>query len=171
MKLFLLGVVSTLLILSLGAVLYLRLGFAEVRADVPPPAWEPRLLRPAVLASIRREAPEARNPISPTNENLIAGGRKYLGNCSGCHGTPGKPDSAIPDSLYPPIPQFPEMGTPLTEAQIFWVAKHGIRRTGMFANGKFYPDEDLWRITAYVYRIKSLPPEVAAALAKPEPAN
>jgi len=58
----------------------------------------------------------------------------YLNGCSGCHGTPGQSQTS-PDPLNPAAPQLPLVGTEYSEAQIFWVAKHGIRRTGMFANG------------------------------------
>jgi mono/diheme cytochrome c family protein len=122
----------------------------------------------AVHASVRRRAPEIPNPVPATDENLIAGGKVYLDGCAGCHGTPGKPDTAS-DSLYPPIPQLPETGTTYTEAQIFWIAKHGIRLSGMFANGKWDSDEKLWQAAGYIKRIKSLPPNVEQQLARPEP--
>jgi len=69
--------------------------------------------------------------------------------------------------LYPPIPQLPVAGTTYTEAQIFWVAKHGIRLSGMFANGKWDSDQKLWTVAAYIKRLKSLPPRVREELAKP----
>jgi mono/diheme cytochrome c family protein len=164
---FLGGVLFTVLLLFVGGLAYLRLGFAEVRADVPPSEWEKALMFSAVHASVRRHAPEIPNPIPATDENLIAGGKIYLEGCAGCHGTPGKPDTSS-DTLYPPIPQLPETGTTYTEAQIFWVAKHGIRLSGMFANGKWDSDEKLWTVAAYLKRIKSLPPNVQQQLAKPE---
>jgi mono/diheme cytochrome c family protein len=167
-KNFLLGILFTLIVILLGGFLYLRLGLAEVRGDLPPSRFESWLLLPAMHASVRREAPNVPNPLPPTDENLIAGGKVYHDECSGCHGAPGKPDQSS-DTLFPPIPQLPVTGTQLTEAQIFWVAKHGIRRTGMFANGKWYPDQKLWTVAAYVTRIKSLPPSVQEAL-KPKPA-
>lgn len=168
MKLFLLGVVTTLVLLAAGTLLYLRMGLAEVRADVPPSRWETALLATAVHASVRREAPEMRNPIEPTDQNLIAGGKMYLNECAGCHGTPGKPVESG-DSLYPPIPQLPTVGTEYTEAQVFWVAKHGIRRAGMFANGKWDSDEKLWTIAAFIKRMQTLPPAVKEALQPPKP--
>jgi mono/diheme cytochrome c family protein len=145
---------------------YLRLGFAEVRADIPPSRWEKALMFSAVHASVRRRAPELPNPVAPTDDNLIAGGKIYLHECSGCHGTPGKPGD--PDELNPPIPQLPVDGTTYTESQIFWISKHGIRLSGMFVNGKWDSDEKLWTVAAYIKRIKSLPPGVQQQLAKPE---
>jgi mono/diheme cytochrome c family protein len=170
MKYFLLGVVTTLVLLAVGAVLYLKLGLAQVRADVPPSRWEQSMMSSAVHASVRRRAPEIANPVAPTEENLIAGGKLYLNECAGCHGTPGKPNDSS-DTLNPPIPDLPAMGTQYSEAQIFWIAKHGIRLSGMFANGKFDSDQKLWTITAYIARIKSLPPRVQEEIAKPSPAK
>ena len=166
MKNFLLGVLTTLAVIFLGGFSFLRLGFAEVRGDLPPTRFESYLMTSAVHASIRRDAPEIANPIPPTDDNLIEGGRIYLNECSGCHGAPGKADD-LGNSLFPPIPQLPKSGTDYTEAQIFWIAKHGIRRTGMFANGKWDSDDKLWRAAAFVKRIKSLPPRVQEALARP----
>ena len=167
MKNFLYGVLFTLLVLAIGGLAYLEMGFAEVRADIAPSRWERALMFSAVHASVRRRAPEQANPVPPTDENLIAGGRIYLNGCAGCHGAPGKPDESS-ESLYPPIPQLPTAGTTYTEAQIFWVAKHGIRFSGMFANGKFENDQKLWTVAGYIKRIKELPPHVQEELARPE---
>jgi len=163
MKNFLFGVFVSLAAAFSGGLLYLRLGFAEVRGDLPPSRFENALMRSAVHAAVRRQAPEIPNPVAPTVDNLIAGGKIYLNECAGCHGDPGKPDQSS-DTLFPPIPQLPTVGTVYTEAQIFWIAKHGIRRTGMFANGKWDADQKLWTVAAYIARIRSLPPQVQEAL-------
>jgi thiosulfate dehydrogenase len=172
MKNFFLGVITTLLVLFLTGLAYLRLGFGEVRGDLPPANWETSLLSLAVHASVRREAPEVPNPVAATDENLIVGGKEYLGDCAGCHGSLDKPDRYDTEhSLFPPIPQLPKVGTEYTEAQIFWVAKHGIRRSGMFANGKWTPDEKLWIMASFIKRIRSLPPTVETALTTKQAAH
>jgi len=51
MKNFLLGVVAGSALLILGIMLYLRLGLAEVRADLPPSPLETKILTAAVHAS------------------------------------------------------------------------------------------------------------------------
>jgi mono/diheme cytochrome c family protein len=167
MRNFLLGVVLGVFLVVLCEVMYLRLGLAEVRADLAPPSWETKLMRSSVRASVRRRAPEVPNPVAPTDENLIAGGKLFNNGCSGCHGRAGSAED-ISGSLFPPIPQFHKNGTEYTEAQIFWIAKHGIRRTGMFANGKWNSDQELWTMAAYTKRMRELPPAVQAALAPKE---
>jgi mono/diheme cytochrome c family protein len=169
MKNFFLGALSTFLLLSLAAFAYLRFGYAEVRGDIPAPSFEARLLEPAVRASVRRHAPDIPNPFPPTDQNLIAGGKIYLTECSGCHGElePGKGGSAT--ALLPSPPQFSSAGTAYTEAQLFWIAKHGIRRSGMFANGQWDSDERLWQVSAFIKRIRSLPPNIRAVILAPTP--
>jgi mono/diheme cytochrome c family protein len=163
---FLWGAILTLSVVIIGGLAYLRFGFAEVRGDLPPGRWERAFMFSSVHASVRRHAPELPNPVPLTDENLIAGGRMYVNECSGCHGAPGKPEESG-DSLYPPVPQLAIHETSLTEAQIFWVAKHGIRLSGMFANGKWDSDQKLWTVAAYIKRISSLPQHVRDELAKP----
>lgn len=165
MKNFFLGAVVAVVVFAVGTLLYLRLGLAEVRGDVPPSRLESALMRMAVHASVRRHAPQIANPIAPTDDNLIAGGKMYLNECAGCHGTPGQVRK-WPETLNPPAPQFSAVGTEYSEAQIFWVAKHGVRRSGMFANGAWDSDQKLWTLTAYIHRIKNLPPKVAAEIDK-----
>jgi mono/diheme cytochrome c family protein len=104
---------------------------------------------------------------SATEDNLIAGGKIYLNECAGCHGAPGKPNE--PDALNPAAPRLAQVGTAYSEAQIFWVAKHGIRRTGMFANGVWDSDQKLWTVAAYIHRIKNLPPRVRQEIDKGVP--
>lgn len=170
MKQFFLGAVFTAVLFGLGGYLYLRSGMAEVRGDLPPSRLEQSLLRAAVHASVRREAAQRANPVPPTEENLIAGGKMYLNECAGCHGTPGRVRKEAA-SLNPDAPQFPEIGTEYSEAQVFWVAKHGIRRTGMFANGVWDSDQKLWTISGYIYRMRNLPPRVAAEIDKAAKGN
>ena len=171
MKHFLLGVLATIAIIAIGSFAYLRLGLAEVRGDLPPSRLESVLMSSAVHASVRREAPEMPNPFPPTDENLTAGGRLYIDGCAGCHGVPGKAKNDGGNVLFPPVPQLPLMGTEYTEAQIFWVIKHGIRRTGMFANGKWNTDKEMWTMAAYIKRMQSLPSRVQEELAKPKSAS
>ena len=106
MRNLLLGILTALLVLALGGFACLKLGFVEVRGDRPPSRLEAYLMSSAVHASVRRHAPEVQKPIAPTDENLIAGSKQYRGECSGCHGTPGKPKSLfrIPGSRRSPVP-------------------------------------------------------------------
>lgn len=165
MKNFALGFVCGVLFLAAAEAGYMVLGLGEVRADLPPSRFETAIMKRAVHNSVRREAPAIPNPFPPTEEILIAGGKMYLNECAGCHGSLATPDE-FPGALFPAAPSLPAVGTEFTESQVFWVAKHGVRRAGMFANGMWDSDEKLWKVAAFIKRIRSLPPSVSAALAE-----
>lgn len=165
MRGFLLGFVTAVVVLVIGGYAYLKLGLAEVRGDVPVSQVEDYLMQTAVHAAVRRNAPELRSPVPATDVNLITGGKMYLEQCAGCHGTPGKRRN-YPDGLNPSAPQLATVGTGYTESQLFWVAKHGIRRTAMFPNSDRDSDEELWALAAYIKRMNRLPPHVREELEK-----
>jgi len=160
MKKFAAGFFAGAMVLVIGTFGYLRLGLLDVRSDAPLPDMMARLLYAGIHASVRRTAPKAQNPLPRTDETLIAGGKLYLNNCVGCHGEPGKPPSDFGATFYPPAPQFPRAGTKYSEAEVFWIAKHGIRRTGMGAQGPYYSDLQLWSLATFVGRLPNLPPNV-----------
>jgi len=168
MKNFILGFLAITLSLVCGSVGYLRLGLAEVRADVNTPIWEEQLVKFAVRASVKRDAARLENPLPPSDENLIAGGKLYLNACAGCHGKPGKPPDNSP--AYLPPPQFVQAGTQYSEPELFWIVKHGIRRTGMSAYGPLFDsDEQLWLLATFVKRMNRLNPTVLAGIQAKKP--
>ena len=137
MKTFLLGFIAAFLVLPAGAVAYFRLGFAEVPSDASPAAWEIRPMHSAVHASIGRSA--AQIPVAPPGdieEALIEGGKLYLNGCAGCHGEPDKPEQDR--SHYPRVPQLAQVGTQYSDAEVYWIVKHGIRMTAMSAYGPLF---------------------------------
>jgi mono/diheme cytochrome c family protein len=165
LKRFLLGFATGAVVLTLGVIGYLELGLADVRADAAPPAFVTRWMFSSVHASVARRVPaDLKNPQPPDDDALIAGGKLYLNDCVGCHGAPGKPPSDFGITFYPPSPQLARDGTQYSEAQIFWIAKHGIRRTGMSAQASSYSDQKLWLLAGFVSHITSLPPRVQASL-------
>lgn len=168
MKRFALGFVTAIAVLWIGVWSYLELGLAGVRADENAPRWESELMGSAVRASVRRSTPNMQNPMPQTTEHIVAGGKLYVNACAGCHGALGKPPRA-PETLYTPIPQLPQVGTQYSDSEVFWIVKHGIRRTGMSAYGPFYSDQRMWDIAGFIEHIKNLPPRVLEEIQAKKP--
>jgi mono/diheme cytochrome c family protein len=167
MKNFISGFLGTIVFVLIVPLIYLRVGAAEVRGDVKAPSWESRLMQFAVHAAVRRRAPRIQNPLPHSNEQLIAGGKMYLDGCAGCHGRPGRP--ARNRMTYGPPPEFAHVGTQYSEPELFWVVKHGIRRTGMSAYASFYSDQQVWQLVEFVQQMNNLPPTVFDALQPKRP--
>jgi mono/diheme cytochrome c family protein len=165
-KQFIAGSLCAIALIAITLTIYLGLGFLAVAADETPPAWETSLMTAAVHASVARRAGEA--TLSHADDAVIAGGKIYLDDCIGCHGAPGQPPSKFGASFYPRAPQFPLVGSQYTDAQLLWVSKHGIRMTGMSAQGAGYSDAELATIVAFIERIRNLSPAMLKA-AQPPP--
>ena len=172
MKRLIAGSLCAVALLGLALGVYLGLGLMEVAADAKPAAWEAGLMSAAVRASVRRRAAATQSPLphadATADAALVAGGKLYMNDCVGCHGAPGHP-SDYGATFFPPAPQFPRTGPQSSDAELFWVAKHGIRMSGMYPQSPHYSDADLWRLTAFISRIGNLPPAVAQAIHPPAP--
>lgn len=165
MSKFFLGVVVTLIVLGGGAYLYLRLGFLDLRADLHPSAFEKSQAMSFMDASTDRHAPDQKNPIEPSEANLIEGVKLYKTYCAACHGAPNHPEKNFGHPFYPPAPQFMVMEDmpDMPENQNFYIIQHGVRWTGMPAWENTLNDQQIWKLVAFLSRIDKLPPAVEQA--------
>jgi mono/diheme cytochrome c family protein len=152
------------IVLSVTAVLcYVRMGFVDPRADADVGTLEKKLAMPALDASVDRRAPDLKNPIQATDENLMSGMNVYQQTCAGCHGDIQHVHSAIGDSFYPRAPQFVEDAPDMPENQNYYITVHGIRLSGMPAWGKTLNDHQIWQVITFLSHMDKLPPQVSTA--------
>jgi mono/diheme cytochrome c family protein len=143
-------------------------GLLPTSAIPAPSAWETAFARHALHAAARR-ADHLQNPVKATEANLRTGMKLFKDDCAGCHGSPAALEDSIP--LYPRPPRLVAHPPKLPEWQLFWIVKHGVRYSGMFAwdgqwgkdsSGRAVSDEKIWTIVAFLHRLDSLPPAVTA---------
>ncbi|MBW2147605.1 MAG: cytochrome c [Deltaproteobacteria bacterium] len=83
--------------------------------------------------------------------------RHYIAMCRVCHGAPGYALSEIAQGLYPEPPTLTSKDVQeLTDAQLYWIMKNGIKMTGMPAFGKTHQEEDLLGMLALVRRLPTI---------------
>lgn len=160
---FLIGFLTGVILILLTLFCYVRFGFVDPRADAEPGSLETKLAMPALDASLDRRAPNMKNPIQLTQENLLAGMKTYQADCAGCHGDISHPHSAFGDSFYPRVPQFVEDAPDMTESQNFYIIQHGVRLSGMPGWKASLKEPEMWQVTAFLNNIDKLPPQVLAA--------
>jgi thiosulfate dehydrogenase len=157
---FILGIIVTLLVLVLGGLGFLLLGFMPTAANVEPPHLERRLANAAMDASMERHAPRVTNPLTPTDQNLEDGMKLYTINCALCHGGLDRKPSTLGPSFYPPAPNLVTDPSDDPEWHIFYTIRTGNRFTGMPAWDKTLAEQDMWKITMFLSHIEKLPPAV-----------
>jgi mono/diheme cytochrome c family protein len=142
-----------------GAGAALVLGLVPLGADSTPPPWQVRLMglarRMALVRPVRAEAPPA------GGGNPVAGVAIYADLCVRCHGWPGARVPTLGRSLYPPAPALQPLH--VSQSEVFWIVKHGLRHTGMPAWGALLSDRDILDVSAAVTRLAVLPPAAADA--------
>jgi mono/diheme cytochrome c family protein len=165
MRAFLIGIIFTLVILAAGVLWYTRTGRVSFAADETPSWAERWFAGGASDASIERHAPNLKNPVPRTEQNIVAGAQLYLNHCAGCHGTPSNPDSQFAHSFNPPVPRFFTHAPDMPENQNFYIIQRGIRWTGMPAWDKTLNDSQMWEIVTFLSSIPNLPQAAHKVLA------
>lgn len=158
MRNFILGIVFTVLVLVVGGLGYLLLGFAPTNADARPSRAETWIASGALDTAMEKRAPRGSNPVPPTDANLIEGMKIYTMNCALCHGGLDKKPSALHSSFYPPPPQLVLDPLDDPEWHIFYAVRSGVRYTGMPAWNKALSEQEIWKVTGFLSRIDKLPP-------------
>jgi mono/diheme cytochrome c family protein len=161
MRRFWFGFVVAVIALLAAEFVYVRLGFVDPRADVTENSIEKNVAMPALDASVDRRAPEMKNPISPTDENLIAGMRLYQTNCSSCHGDIQRPEGMFAEAFYPRAPQFVKDPPDMPENQNFYIIQHGVRLSGMPAWNRILTKQEIWQLTTFLSHMDTLSPQIA----------
>jgi len=170
-KNFVAGMVATLILFTFCGWLYFRLGYADLRANIPPSWIESELAPGAVNASAARHAPPQPNPIAPNEANLLDGARLYRDKCADCHGRPDNPLSDYGASFNPGAPQFMQAPPRLPENQIFYLIKNGVRRSAMPAWGSIMADSEIWQVVSFLDHMNDLPSSVRQELHRPAGSN
>lgn len=168
MRTFVLGFILGLIVLPIGAFLYIRQGYAPVAVSASPLPFEKTLAGMALNARISREAP-AQATVLASEENLLAGAKLYRENCAVCHGTSVEPQTAIAKGMYPPPPRLLHgegvTGDPV--GQTYWVVSNGIRLSGMPGFLGALTEQQVWQVSQFLAHADKLPASVATFMTSP----
>lgn len=118
--------------------------------------------------SVEQRAAGVSSPEKLTPEMLQAGAAAYKAMCQHCHAGPGVDRSEWASGMRPRPPHLAEAATGWSPQEVFWIAKHGIKMTGMPAFGPTHEDKALWNIVAFVKELPAMTPERYASLGEGE---
>lgn len=116
--------------------------------------WQWMRVRMQAIHSMPSEYRGLRNPLKPTEENILAGGRLYQQFCSSCHGATGRGDGPAAQGLNPP-PAPLAFTIPMhmtTDGYLFWRIKEGGQTfgTAMPPWGASLKEDQIWQIVLYM---------------------
>ncbi|SFU49095.1 c-type cytochrome [Halomonas korlensis] len=98
------------------------------------------------------------------SESMVtAGATPYKSMCAHCHGGPGEEQSEWASGMLPEPPHLPDVISEWKPSEVFWLAKHGMRMSGMPAFGPTHSDDEIWNITAFVMQLPGMTEETYAS--------
>ena len=153
------------IVLCIGIpLLMLDAGAINMGATTKPGVIERNLAPWAVDHSRESRAPHETN--SYTNADDVATGLDhYRENCVMCHGAPDVAAGELAKGLNPGVPDLQSQGTQsMSDGELFWTIKHGIRMTAMPAFAPTHTDSQIWKIVAFVRHLPNLTDQEKAEL-------
>lgn len=156
-----------LLVVALGVVAvtqFVRHGFS---AHEEPWAVEAFVARHLRNLAIPAGAREQQNPVPPTPEVLAEARAHFADHCAICHANDGSGNTTFGQNLYPPPPDLRKAHTQsLSDGEIFYIIRNGVRFTGMPAFGVGDPadDTDSWKLVRFIRHLPEISQEELAEM-------
>lgn len=120
-----------------------------------PAAFEAYLARRVRSLASEPGAKDLKNPLEATPLAIAEGRDHYADHCATCHANNGSGKTLINSGLYPPAPDLRQGQTQnLTDGELFYIIKNGIRFTGMPGWGG--EDEENWKLVLFIRHVPQL---------------
>jgi mono/diheme cytochrome c family protein len=156
---FLQGVVTAIVVLSIGAVAVAYSGAYNVAAGVPEIGMLSWFLSTTMQRSVKSHAQGVTAPAQLTDQQAHDGFRIYRETCVYCHGAPEQDPGDIGMGLNPKAPHLPDTVGRWNSAQLFWIIKNGVKMTGMASYGASRSDDEIWTLVAFVQTLPKMTPQ------------
>lgn len=142
------GVVAALVIMYSGV-----FNVAATVVDSPALSWALVTVREASIGLHARDVPAPAAGMVADRDN---GFRLYRRECVMCHTPIGRTPQPMAVGFNPQAPGFGPGADDMSEAQLFWVTKNGIRFTGMPAWGPSLNDTEIRDVVAFVMTLPKM---------------
>jgi mono/diheme cytochrome c family protein len=151
------GCFAMVLVIVFVPLLILASGAINMSARENASSFEHMLASWALNRSMARRAPHTDNPDLDNPKAIAIGMDHYRENCVICHGAPGVKVGELAEGLNPPAPKIYSMDIQsMSDGELFWIVKNGIRMTGMPGFGKTHSDDEIQKIVALVRHLPHL---------------
>jgi predicted CXXCH cytochrome family protein len=121
-------------------------GFSSARPD--PSGVEVAVATWLLRHSVPENARNQRNPLGTDPADVVAGRDLFREKCEICHGYDGSGRSSIGGGEYPHPPPLRALADSLSDGELFYHIRNGIRNTGMPAWN--LPERQIWELVLYL---------------------
>lgn len=142
----------------IGGLLFMVSGTYNIAADEP----HLTLVRWMLQAGRTRAVEMRSHGLHPPNLRdpalLKHGFVLYQKNCQPCHGAPGTANQQLGRGINPKPPPLLTASNKWNDSELFWIASHGLKLSGMPGFAPRLSETDVWGIIAFLRRVVLLSP-------------
>jgi mono/diheme cytochrome c family protein len=109
--------------------------------------------------SVSARAGEVAGGVPADPDALQHGFEHFHAMCVQCHGAPGIDRGEVGQGMTPRPPRLEEEAHEWSDAELFWITKHGIRLAGMPAFGPTHSDDEIWAIVGFIRQLEGMTEE------------
>ena len=142
--------IALALIVPLGAFAYVKSGIYNVAASKPHTKFTEWLTHETMVHSVRSHAKDIDAPASFSASQVRRGFCGYETHCVACHGAPAVGREQWVSGVEPSPPYLVDAAQRWRPRELFWIAKNGIKMTGMPSWRDSMSDDELWDVVAFL---------------------
>ena len=155
--------IAILFIVPLGAYAFVKSGLFNVAASHPHTTLTEWITHETMIHSARRHAAGVEVPALIGGPQVARGFCIYETHCVACHGAPAVARQQWVAGLEPSPPYLLDTTSKWTPGQLFWIAKDGIKMTGMPSWRNSLSDGQIWDVVGFLEAMRELPPQTYLA--------
>jgi mono/diheme cytochrome c family protein len=142
-----------------GGWLFVKSGLFDVGAANPHTKFTEWLTHETMIRSVRRHARGITAPARFTPAEVVSGFCAYETHCVACHGAAAVPRQRWADGMEPAPPYLLDATERWKPRELFWIARNGIKMTGMPSWRNSMSDAQIWDVVAWLEASRRLPPQ------------
>jgi mono/diheme cytochrome c family protein len=145
-----------------GAIVFVNMIHHGFSARDRPSAAEAFLAHRMRHWAVPAKSRSLKNPFADSAEAVAAGRAHFADHCALCHGNDGRSQTEIGQNLYPKGPDMQGRETQaLSDGELLYIIKNGVRLTGMPAWGHETADDDQenWQLVSFIRHLPWITPK------------
>jgi cytochrome c553 len=151
--------IALAVVVPLAVLAFVKSGLFNVAASHPHTKFTEWITHETMIHSARRHGAGTFMPARFTTPQVVGGFCTYETHCVACHGGPAIAREQWVNGMEPAPPYLLDVTQVWTPRQLFWIAKNGIKMTGMPSWKDTMSDRQIWDVVAFLEEMRRLPPQ------------
>ncbi|NUQ17677.1 MAG: cytochrome c [Sphingomonas sp.] len=153
------AVIAIVFIVPLGVYSFVKSGIYNVAAAHPHTKFTEWITHETMIHAVRRHSAGIPLPGYIAGAQVLRGFCTYETHCVACHGAAAVAREQWAAGMEPTPPYLLDTTSKWTPQQLFWIAKNGIKMTGMPSWRGSLSDGQIWDVVGFLEAMRDLPPQ------------